>query len=189
MDLKELIPALCLGLALSACCGFRVFVPLLVTGLAAKFDFIPLSAGSEWIASYPAIAAFAAACMVEITAYYFPVIDNLLDSIAIPSSVVAGSIVAASVFTDFDPLVKWGVAIIAGGGAAGLIQTGTSLARLGSTKFTAGTGNFVLATAENLFSFVGSIFSLLIPVMMFIIFGALIAGSIYLIAKRNSRQE
>ncbi|HRN47083.1 MAG TPA: DUF4126 family protein, partial [Niabella sp.] len=31
------ITAAALGIALAACCGFRVFVPMLVAGLASRF--------------------------------------------------------------------------------------------------------------------------------------------------------
>lgn len=170
MDLLNyyLIPT-ALGISLSACCGFRVFIPLLVAGLAAKFKYLPLSSGFEWMSSWPAIICFGVASLAEVVAYYFPVIDNLLDTVTTPSAFIAGTALSASVFTEFDPMTKWILAIVAGGGTAGVIQTGTGLLRLGSTKLTAGLGNSVIATTENTLSLVGSLLALLLPVVVFLL--------------------
>jgi hypothetical protein len=46
------------------------------------------------------------------------------------------------------------------------MQAGTSLLRLGSTKFTAGTGNAVVNTGEIGVSLVGSIMAILMPVIV-----------------------
>ena len=51
-----------------------------------------------------------------------------------------------------DPLIQYGLGLLAGGGVAGTIQAGTSLLRLGSTKFTGGIGNGFLSTFENIIS-------------------------------------
>lgn len=184
MEIKTILISLSLGLALSACCGFRVFVPLLVAAIAAKIGWLPTSSGFEWMGTLPAIIAFGVAAIVEIFAYYFPFVDNLLDTVTTPASVVAGTVISASSFVDFDPMLKWTLAIIAGGGAAGIIQAGTGLLRLGSSKFTAGTANPVVATGENLFSVAGSILSLFIPVVMAISFVVLIAILLYLLLGR-----
>jgi len=62
------------------------------------------------------------AAVAEILAYYIPVVDNLLDSLATPAAFIAGTIVSAAVMTDVPPMVKWTAAVIAGGGIAGLIR-------------------------------------------------------------------
>jgi ABC-type uncharacterized transport system permease subunit len=46
----------------------------------------------------------------------------LLDLLATPASVVAGMIMTASVVTGLDPMMKWTLALIAGGGIAGTVQ-------------------------------------------------------------------
>jgi len=38
---KEVIIAVAAGIGLAASCGFRVFVPLLVAGIAAKTGLLP----------------------------------------------------------------------------------------------------------------------------------------------------
>jgi Domain of unknown function (DUF4126) len=56
-----------------------------------------------------------AATIAEILAYYIPVVDNLLDSLATPAAFIAGTVVSAAVMTDVPPMVKWAAAVIAGG--------------------------------------------------------------------------
>lgn len=159
-----------LGISLAACCGFRIFIPLLITSIAVKFHWLNVSSGFEWLGTVPSIICFLLASVLEIVAYYIPVVDNFLDALTTPSSVVAGTVIAASAFVDFDPMLKWTLALIAGGGTAGIIQVGTGIVRLGSTKFTAGMGNIFVATAENIFSVLGTLTSLFIPVLMLLIF-------------------
>src|SRR5512139_4220739 len=112
----ESLLSICLGVGLSAACGFRVFIPLLVMNLAAQSGHMTLAQGFEWIGTPAAFATFAAAAVLEVAAYYVPWIDNLLDSIAGPAAVVAGTIITASGITDMSPLMKWTLAIVAGGG-------------------------------------------------------------------------
>jgi hypothetical protein len=88
------------------------------------------------------------AAIVEILAYYIPGVDNLLDTLATPAAFVAGTIVSAAVMTDVPPMVKWTAAVIAGGGIAGVTHGVTATLRANSTLWTAGLGNFIIATAE-----------------------------------------
>jgi len=137
-----------LGVGLAAAVGFRVFVPLLITGIAAYSGHLHLSSGFAWLGTAPALLMLASAALLEVLAYYIPGVDHLLDALATPAALAAGTVVAAAVMTDLPPLVKWATAVIAGGGAAGLTQGITSLLRLKSTTLTAGIGNHALATGE-----------------------------------------
>jgi len=161
----ELVLSICLGIGLSAACGFRVFVPLLGISTAALAGHVGLSSGLEWIGTWPAFACFLTATVLEVAAYYVPWIDNALDSIATPAAVVAGTIVTASVLTDLSPLVQWTLAIIAGGGTAGLVQTSTVALRGASTLTTGGTANFLVASAELVASVCTTILAILLPVV------------------------
>jgi hypothetical protein len=105
------------------------------------------------------------AALIEILAYYIPGVDNLLDALATPAAVVAGTLVSAAVITDLPPMLKWTTAIIAGGGVAGLTQGVTALLRAKSTVLTAGVGNPVIATAELGGSFLVSLLALAAPLV------------------------
>jgi hypothetical protein len=170
---SEILVALAVGFGLSASCGFRVFVPLLGIGLAARFGGLPLAGGFEWMAADAALAAFAAATILEILAYYVPWMDNVLDTLATPAAVIAGVIASAAVFVDLPPLVRWSVAIIGGGSAAGLVQGATVLLRAKSSLLTAGLGNPVLATVELAGSMLATVLALFLPALLL---GILVLG-------------
>src|SRR6266478_8524849 len=129
----ETLLSICVGIGLSAACGFRVFVPLLVMSIAALCGHLTLAHGFEWIGTYPAVVAFAVATCLEIAGYYIPWVDHLLDTIATPAALVAGTLVTASAVTDISPFLKWTLAVIAGGGSAGLVQGATVIMRGAST--------------------------------------------------------
>jgi hypothetical protein len=52
------------------------------------------------------------AAVAEILAYYIPVVDNLLDSLATPAAFIAGTVVSAAVMADVPPMVKWTAAVL-----------------------------------------------------------------------------
>lgn len=144
----ELLLSLSLGVGLAAACGFRIFVPFLVMSIAAQSGHLNLAPSWEWISSWPALAILAVATLLEVTAYYIPWLDNLLDTIATPAAVVAGIVAGAAVITGMSPLLTWTLAAIAGGGVAGIVQASTVLLRGMSTTTTLGGGNAVVASSE-----------------------------------------
>jgi hypothetical protein len=144
----EVALSIALGVGLAAAVGFRVFLPMLVMSIAAYTGHLTLSSGFAWLGSAPALLTLALAALLEVIAYYIPGVDNLLDALATPAALIAGTVVAAAVMVDLPPLVKWTTAVIAGGGAAGLTQGITSLLRLKSTALTGGLGNHIIATGE-----------------------------------------
>jgi hypothetical protein len=176
IETSDIILTTALGIGLSAACGFRIFVPFLVASAASLFGFLPLAEGFEWIGTLPALFAFAVATGIEVLAFYIPWLDNALDAIATPVAVVAGMIAAASVMTDLPPLIKWTVALIGGGGVAGLMQGATAFLRLKSTAMTGGFGNAMVATGELFGAVLTSVLALVMPiVMIFVILGVCFA--------------
>ena len=162
----ETISAVALGIGLSASTGFRVFIPLLVAGLASHFGILPLGESFAWMGSTPALIAFAVAAVVEVLAYYIPFVDNLLDSIATPLSIGAGTLLMTSVFPSDSEWMKWIIGFVVGGGAAATIQSGSAITRFLSTKFTAGTGNSVVSSGEGVAATGFSVMSLFLPILV-----------------------
>jgi len=180
VDIPEAVLSVMIGVGLAAACGFRIFVPLLVMGIAAMAGHLELSDGFAWIGTWPAVAAFAMATALEIAAYYVPWLDNLLDTIATPAAVVAGIIVVAACITDMSPYLKWTLAVIAGGGAAGIVQALTVTGRGASTATTGGAANPVVSTVEAVSSAAVSIVSVLVPVLV----GAVVLTVLGLLVRR-----
>ena len=165
----DLAVSLALGIGLAAATGFRVFLPLLIVSIASYSGHLPLGENFAWLATPPALILLGVAALVEILAYYIPGVDNLLDVLATPAAVVAGTLVSAAVITDLPPMLKWTTAIIAGGGVAGLMQGVTALLRAKSTVLTAGVGNPVIATAELGGSLLVSLLALAAPLVALLV--------------------
>jgi hypothetical protein len=165
----ETIISILLGVSLAAAVGFRIFVPLLIMSLASMGGYLNLSSGFEWIGTFPALIIFAAASIFELAAYFIPFIDNLLDTIAGPTAVIAGTIVMASSIVEMEPIYKWTLAIIAGGGAAGLVQSLTTITRGASSLTTAGLGNPLVTTTETTASVGISILAIFFPIFVGVI--------------------
>ena len=144
----DLALAIAMGVGLAAAVGFRVFVPMLVLSIGAYSGHLTLTSGLAWLGTPAALLMLSVATAVEILAYYIPGVDNALDVVAAPAALVAGTVASAAVMTDLPPMVRWTTAVVAGGGAAGVIHGLTSLLRAKSTTMTAGLGNHVIASGE-----------------------------------------
>ncbi len=144
----EIVASIFIGLGLAASVGFRIFLPLLALSVAHHFGLVPLDDSWTWVSGYPAMTVFAVATVLETLAYFIPWFDNLLDTIALPGATIAGTAVMASTMVDMEPLWRWALAIIAGGGTAGLVKGVNAQTRLASTATTGGIGNSAVAATE-----------------------------------------
>jgi hypothetical protein len=156
-----------LGVGLSAACGFRIFVPFLLVGIAARTGHVTVGASFAWMATTPALIALGVATVLEVGAYYIPWLDHLLDVLASPSAVVAGMVMTASVVTGLDPMMKWTLALIAGGGIAGTVQALTVGTRKVSLLTTGGLGNPLVSTAELAGSVLLTLLAIALPLVAF----------------------
>ena len=185
----ELLLSLCVGLGLSAACGFRVFVPLFATSVAAHAGHLTLTPSFEWLGSEAAMIAFGTATALEVGAYYIPWLDNFLDTVTTPAAVVAGTIVTASMVADVSPFLKWSLAVIAGGGVAGAVQATTVLARGFSLTSTGGIGNPLVATAELGGSVLTSLAAILAPLFAMFLVVLLSGIAVYKMLQQRKAAE
>lgn len=185
----DTIVALCIGIGLAAACGFRVFVPALLTGIADRAELLTLAEGFEWMGSWVAIGAMGTATAIEIGAYYLPWLDNLLDTAATPLAVVAGVIISAAFIHDLHPMLKWSLAVIAGGGSAGTIKAGLAGLRVGSTLTTGGLANPVVSTFEWIGAIAMSLLAMFLPVVAAVVALLLVVFLIRFAWRRLSRRQ
>lgn len=185
--MEETVLSVALGLGLAAACGFRVFVPFLVMGAAVRSGYLDVSPGFAWVGTNAALIAFGVATALEIAAYYVPWLDNLLDTIATPTAIVAGVLATASVITDTSPLLRWSLAVLAGGAAASAVQVVTVAGRQLSSFATLGLGNAVVATGEAVGAFAMAVLAILMPLLAVFLVIALFAIGIRWFFFRPSR--
>ena len=169
----ETLLGIAIGIGLSAACGFRVFVPLLVMNLAVLTGHLHLSPGFEWIGSDYATVAFVTATLVEVLAYYIPWLDHVLDLITSPAAIIAGMVVTASMVMDISPFLRWTLAIIAGGGTAAIVQGATVTLRAKSSALTAGTGNVLVSSVELAGSMITALLAVIVPIVCLVLIALL----------------
>ena len=165
----DIVLGILLGVGLAAACGFRVFVPFLALSVASLSGYVHLSEGFAWVGSWSALVAFGVATLLEVVGYYVPWLDHALDLAATPASVVAGTVLTAACVTDMNPMLKWTLAAVAGGGVALAVQAATVKARALTALFTAGVGNPVVSTVEGLLSTLISILVVLLTLLTLLV--------------------
>lgn len=188
----DILLALGIGITLSAACGFRIFVPPLVMSLGAIYGDVQLGESFAWLGTYPALMALTVATVVEVLAYYIPVVDNLLDSIEIPTAIAVGTLLmSASIggLTDIEPLLKWAIAIVVGGGTAGIVESFTVMTRAASTTMTGGTANPVMSTMEVLSAGVLSLLGILVPLIAVVVVFGVVAIALKQLSKLFRRKS
>lgn len=173
-DILPYILSSFIGIGLAAASGFRVFLPLFAVSLASYLGWIPTNDNFQWLSGLPTLIVTGVATVVEILAYYIPVVDNFLDTVTVPLATVAGSVLFASQFIELGTFPQWALAIIAGGGTAATIAAGFAGTRAASTATTAGIGNNVIATTETAGAGLMSVLSIFLPVIAFILALALL---------------
>lgn len=167
-DILPYILSTFIGIGLAAASGFRVFLPMFAVSLASYLGWIPISDNFEWLSGLPTLITTGVATVIEIMAYYIPVVDNFLDTITIPLATIAGSILFASQFMELGTFPQWALALIAGGGTAATIASGFAGTRAASTTTTAGIGNNMVATTETAGAGLMSVLAIFLPVIAFI---------------------
>ncbi len=181
----ELLLHAALGIALAAAAGLRIFMPLLVLSVAAAGGVVELTGSLAWIGTTPALIVFAVATVVEIAAYSLPWVDNALDWLAAPLAVTAGVLLVASTLADADPLWRWVLAVIAGGGTAGAVHGASAVLRALASTTTGGLANPIVSTTEAGGSLAVSLLALALPLLALLLLAVALGLLIRAAARRR----
>ena len=141
-----------LAIGLSAACGFRVFIPPLTYGLLYKAELVQLDTSWNWIGNDWVVAVLFLAAIIEIFGNLIPWVDNLLDILATPASIMAGTILSASCLSDISPGLQWILSVTSGVLITGGFQLSTISLRGMSTFLTGGLANPIFSIIEDLIS-------------------------------------
>ena len=174
----DVLIGLCMGLGLAAASGFRVFLPPFLLSIAVRADAVEVdltNTSLEYFDSNVAVIVLGVATLAELSAYYVPWVDNLLDTIASPAAVVAGTGMTAIVLEgNTDPVIQWSLSIIAGGGVSAAVQSATVVTRGISTTLTAGIANPVVSTGENIASVILALLAMVLPILAALLVAVLV---------------
>jgi hypothetical protein len=180
----EWVIAIAIGVGLAAATGFRVFLPLLIAGVAAHWGALPLADGFRWLATPEALIALATASLIETIAYYIPGVDHLLDVLAGPAALAAGVIASATVMVDMPPGLVWPVAILGGGGMAAVTKVTSAVLRAKTGIATLGIANPIVSTGETAGAIMIALAAILVPAVCLLV---LIVVLVWLRHRRRRR--
>jgi hypothetical protein len=162
------------GLALAAAAGFRAFVPLLAAGLAIHFGYVEAAPGFSWLGEPVVLVALSIATLAEITAYYVPGVDHVLDLIAAPVAVAAGIVAAAGVMVGLPDWLRWFTAIGAGGAVSTAGHALNAVGRAKTGLASGGLGNPLYSTAELAGSVILASLAFLLPLIAVVAVAAMV---------------
>ncbi len=187
------------GTGLAVAAGLNAYIPLLVLGLAGRFlDFVVLPSGWTWLENEWVLVILGVLLVIEIVADKVPVVDSVNDWIQTLVRPAAGGIAfgtgsatQTAVISDpasFFSSNAW-VPVAVGVGLALATHLVKMAARPALNAVTAGAAAPIVSAAEDVSSVALSLFALLIPVLVVIVIGGLIAAAVTLFRRARRKRE
>jgi hypothetical protein len=174
---------------LSASAGLNAYLPLLIVALVARFTtLIKLSPPYHHLADGWVIGAIAVLLVIELFADRIAGLDTANDILQTFVRPTAGAILFAAsgnVIGDMHPVL----ALICGLIVAGGVHATKATVRPVVTGTSGGLLNPVVSTAEDVTAFVLTVISILIPLLIGFLLGALFIGVVWWLPRRRRRQE
>ncbi len=150
---------------LSSSAGFNAYLPILITGLLARYtDLLTLAEPWNALENPGVLLAIAVLLLVEIAADKIPVVDSINDAVQSFIRPAAGAILFAASSNAISDL-NTGLALVLGLLVAGGVHTAKTAARPAITASTAGAGNAVVSVGEDVVSAGLAITAIVVPVI------------------------
>nr|WP_230415232.1 DUF4126 domain-containing protein [Micromonospora tarapacensis] len=196
----EIVLEVLTGTGLAASAGLNAYIPLLITGLLARYtSVIDLPGGWQWLGNGWVLGILAVLLAVEVVADKVPVVDHVNDVVQTVVRPTAGGLAfgagsASETVTVSDP-----DSFFAGGGqwlpvlVGVLIALGVHLlksaARPVINATTAGLGAPVASTAEDATSVVMSLVAIILPVLVLVFLVGSVLFLPWLLRRRAERRR
>jgi hypothetical protein len=180
------------GLSTSA--GLNAYIPLLVVAvlgrlsILADWDILRLREPWDTLTSWWIIGLLAVLLVIEITVDKIPAADTVNDVIHTVIRPAAGAVLFAAnanVITDIHPVLALACGLFLAGGVHAVKAT----ARPVVTATTAGVGNAVVSTVEDVLATIVSILSVLIPILAAVILLLAVGTLAWLWWRRRKRRQ
>ena len=187
----EAISGLSAAFGLSGSAGLNSYIPLLLVALAARFPtsapLVQLQPPYDLMGSWWAIGILVVLLAVEIVADKIPAVDTINDGIQTFVRPAAGAVLfagSANVITEIHPALALAAGLLVAGG----VHATKAAARPVVTVSTAGVGNPVVSTLEDIVAFVVSLLAILLPIIAAVLMGAFLIAAILLVRRWKTRR-
>ena len=161
------MPDLLTAFGLSASAGLNAYIPLLTVALTARFtNLIELTEPFDILTNGWVIGALVVLLVIEVLADKIPAVDHLNDVVGTVVRPIAGAVLFAAAAGNVLGFLDPRIAAIAGFMTAGVTHGAKATARPMVTATTAGVGNPVVSTLEDVAALLTSIVAILAPVLI-----------------------
>lgn len=153
---------------LSASAGLNAYLPLLIVAVSARLNLFELNEPFDAMQSWWVIGLLAVLTLIEVLVDKIPAVDTANDVINTVIRPAAGALLfaaSANVVNDVSPVLS----IILGLLTAGGVHAAKASLRPAITATTAGVGNPVVSTAEDIIAAITSLLAVLIPWMVLLV--------------------
>jgi hypothetical protein len=187
----ELLLGVFSAFGLSASAGLNAYIPLLVIGVIAHYfpETLSLSQPFDALANPWILILLGILVIIEMVADKVPAVNHINDLIQTVVRPVAGAIVfaaSAQVITDIHPLLALACGVLTAGGVH---VVKAAAVRPVVTATTGGAGNVPVSIAEDILSFITSVFSILIPIVIGIILIVLLSFAIWWLLRHTDKAQ
>lgn len=187
----EAISGISAAFGLSGSAGLNAYIPLLLVALAARFPLddplVKLQAPYDLMGSWWAIGLLAVLLVIEIVADKIPAVDTVNDGIQTFVRPAAGAILfagSANVINDIHPILALGAGLLVAGG----VHATKTAARPVVTVTTAGVGNPIVSTLEDIVAFVISLLALILPIIAAMLMLGFVIFAVYSVRRWRRRR-
>jgi hypothetical protein len=175
------------AIGLGAATGLNPWIPLFGLGLATRLGVVELSSSFDRLGSTPVLGVLGVLMVLDLIGDKVPVVDHVLHLIGFVIAPVSGAIVVAAQ----DNLVSNthpGVAAVIGLTLGGVVHASRSTIRPAVTASTAGFGNPVISTVEDVVSTVLTVLAVLVPVIAFLVLVGLVVAVVVSVRRWRRRR-
>ncbi len=185
MELGSWVGTLALAFGLAAVAGIRAWLPLLLTGLLARFGLVHVGESFEFVASTPALVLFGVATVIEIAGDKIPAVDHTLDAVGTFVRPAAGALLAAAAMYQIEsPLHACVLGLVVGAPTALVPHATKAAARAASSTFTMGLANPLLSFAEDGLAIAMFALAIVLPLLLVLACAVGLAVALYVIRTR-----
>ena len=164
MDTSTAIGAILAAFGLSGAAGLNPWLPLFASAFAARLDLVDLAAPFDDLASTAGLVILAVLTLADFVGDKVPVIDSALHALGLAVAPVSGAVLFAGQ-TGTETEMPTLLAILLGGGTAGIVHAVRAAVRPVSTASTAGLGNPLLSLGEDLGSLILVVAAFVVPLL------------------------
>jgi hypothetical protein len=171
------------ALGLSGASGLNAWLPLLLTGLLQRAGWVELDPAWADLSSTAVLLGLTALFALDFVGDKIPIVDHALHAVGSVIHPVSGAVLFDAQAGNDVPTI---VALLAGGGSAGLLHAARATARPAVSGATAGIGAPVLSIVEDFASLLLVIVAFVLPIIAGLVVILLLVGA-FLAVRRVRR--